>query len=257
MLKFKTINIIFLLVIFIVLVLDRVFTISFVAYIVVAVLYLVIVTYGTLVLSAQFFIPVKFKGDSSSGAIAITFDDGPVPGKTEKILEILKSYKVSAAFFCIGHRIVDKPLLAKKIHDSGHLLGNHSYWHKNTFDLQRTEKIEHELIITNKAIQEAIGLKPNFFRPPYGVTNPMVAKAITRTGFTTIGWSIRSFDTVSKNRETLLKRVTQSIEGGDIILFHDYCDITLDILPEFLDYVFARGLKVVRVDELLNEKAYA
>src|SRR5882672_779597 len=109
MLKFKTINIIFLLVIFMLLVLDQVFTISFVAYIVVAVLYLMIMTYGTLVLSAQFFIPVKFKGDISSGAIAITFDDGPIPGKTEKILEILKSYKVSAGFFCVGHRIADNP----------------------------------------------------------------------------------------------------------------------------------------------------
>jgi peptidoglycan-N-acetylglucosamine deacetylase len=239
------------------LVLDRVFTISFVAYLVVAVLYLMINTYGALVLSAQFFIPSKFKGDISSGAIAITFDDGPVPAKTENILKVLKSYKVSAAFFCIGHRVADNPMLAKKIHDSGHLLGNHSYWHKNTFDLQSTEKIEQELITTNKAIEQAIGLKPNLFRPPFGVTNPMVAKAITQGGFKTIGWSIRSFDTVSRNREALLKRVTQSIKGGDIILFHDYCDMTLDILPEFLDYVFSRGLKIVRVDELLNEKAYA
>jgi len=257
MLKFKTINIIFLLMIFVVLVFDCLFTVSFVVYIIVAVLYLVIVIYGTFVLSAQLFIPVKFKGDSSSGAIAITFDDGPVPGKTEKILEILKSYKVSAAFFCIGHRIADNPMLARKIHDSGHMLGNHSYWHKNTFDLQRTEKIEQELITTNEAIQNAIGLKPNFFRPPYGITNPMVAKAITRGGFKTIGWSIRSFDTISRNREALLKRVTKSVKAGDVILFHDYCTITLDILPEFLDYVFARGLKIVRVDELLNEKAYA
>jgi len=236
--------------------LDLTSTVTFMAYIIVAVLYLLIVTYGTFVLSAQFFIPVKFKGDISSGAIAITFDDGPVPEKTEKILEILKSYKVSAAFFCIGHRIADNPMLAKQIHDAGHLLGNHSYWHKNTFDMQSTEKIEHELITTNTTIKEAIGLKPNFFRPPHGVTNPMVANAILRGGFKTIGWSVRSFDTVSKNRSTLLKRVTKSIKAGDIILFHDYCAITLDILPEFLDYVFARGLKVVRVDELLNEKAY-
>jgi peptidoglycan/xylan/chitin deacetylase (PgdA/CDA1 family) len=257
MLKFNTINIIFLLAIFMLLVLDCVFNISFVVYIAIAVFYAMIVTYGTLVLSTQFFIPVKFKGDSSSGAIAITFDDGPVSGKTEKILEILKSYKVSAAFFCIGHRIADNPMLTKQIHDSGHLIGNHSYWHKNTFDLQRTEKIEQELITTNEAIERAIGLKPIFFRPPYGVTNPMVAKAILRGGFKVIGWSTRSFDTVSKNREALLKRVTNSIEAGDIILFHDYCAITLDILPEFLDYVSAHGLKIVRVDELLNEKAYA
>jgi len=257
MLKFKTVNVIFLLMIIMLMALNSVFSLSIAVYIVVAMLYLAIVTYGTISLSAQFFIPVRCKGDISSGAIAITFDDGPVPGKTDKILEILKSYKVSAAFFCVGYRIVDNPILAKRVHDSGHLLGNHSYWHKKTFDLQRSEKIEQELITTNKAIEQAIGLKPNLFRPPFGVTNPMVAKAIVRGGFETIGWSIRSFDTVSRNRETLLKRLTHSINGGDIILFHDYGDLTVAILPEFLDHVFARGLKVVRVDELLNVKAYA
>jgi peptidoglycan/xylan/chitin deacetylase (PgdA/CDA1 family) len=257
MLKFYTVNVIFLGMIMLLLLLDSVFSISIVSYVVVAILYLAIVTYGTISPSAQFFIPVKFKGDISSGAIAITFDDGPVPGKTEKILEILKSHKVSAAFFCVGHRIADNPLLAKKIHDSGHLLGNHSYWHKNTFDLQTTEKIEQELITTNNAIEQAIGLKPKLFRPPFGVTNPMIAKAIMRGGFTAIGWSVRSFDTVTRNREALLKRLTHSVKGGDIILLHDYCDMTLSILPEFLDHIFARGLKVVRVDELLNEKAYA
>jgi len=139
----------------------------------------------------------------------------------------------------VGHRIADNPLLAKKIHDSGHLLGNHSYWHSNTFDLQTTEKIEQELLTTNNAIEQAIGLKPKLFRPPFGVTNPMVAKAIKRGGFQTIGWSIRSFDTVSRNRELLLKRLTHAIKGGDIILFHDYCDVTLAILPEFLDGLHA------------------
>ena len=257
MLKFKTVNIIFFLVIILLMALNSVLSVSIASYIAVAVLYLAIVTHGSISLSAQFFIPVRCKADVSSGAIAITFDDGPVPGKTEKILEVLKSYNVSAAFFCIGHRIADNPWLAKKIHDSGHLLGNHSYWHKNTFDLQTSEKIEIELNTANRAIEQAIGLKPNLFRPPFGVTNPMVANAIARLGLKTIGWSVRSLDTITKNREALLKRITQSLKGGDIILFHDCCTITLDILPDFLDYVFARGLKVVRVDELLNEKAYA
>ena len=257
MLKFKMVNVIFLLLIIVLLLVNSLFSISSIAYLVAVVLYLVIVSYGAFVLSAQLFVPVKYKGDVSSGAIAITFDDGPVPGRTEKILEILASYKVSAAFFCIGHRISNDPHLTKRIHDSGHILGNHSFWHKYTFDLQRAGKIEKELIATNKAIEQAIGLRPIFFRPPYGVTNPMVAKAIVRVGFKTIGWSIRSFDTVSRNREVLLKRVTGSLKAGDVILFHDYCAITLDILPDFLDYVFTRGLKIVRVDELLNEKAYA
>lgn len=257
MLNYRNANSFFGVLVAVLLLLDLLYSLTPLIYTGVVFLYLVVVTFGSFVLSAQFFVPVKFKGNVSSGAIAITFDDGPVPGYTEKILKILDSHKVTAAFFCIGHRINDHSALVKQIHNAGHLIGNHSYWHKYTFDLQRTETIELELNHTNTAIQKAIGLWPNFFRPPFGVTNPMVARAIKRGGYKTIGWSLRSFDTVSQNRKVLLKRLTLSVKAGDIILFHDYCSLTLEVLPEFLDFVSDRGLKILRVDELLDEKAYS
>lgn len=221
------------------------------------IIYLNIQAYGAIVLSAQFFLPVKFQGQVESKKIAITFDDGPIPVMTEKILDILNSYKVPAAFFCIGNRVADYPVLTKRIHEAGHLIGNHSYWHGAMFDLQSPQKITKELEETDIAIQKAIGKKPNFFRPPYGVTNPMVAKAVKKGGYKTIGWSIRSFDTVTKDGEALMQRITKSLKGGDVILFHDYSKATLEILPAFLDHVAKLGLKIVRVDELLKEKAYA
>jgi len=226
-------------------------------YAVLLIVYLNIHAYGAWVLSAQFFLPVKFQGDTESKKIAITFDDGPIPVMTEKILDILKSHKVPAAFFCIGNRVDDYPTLTKRIHESGHLIGNHSYWHGAMFDLQSPDKIAKELEDTDTAIEKAIGKKPNFFRPPYGVSNPMVAKAVKMGGYKTLGWSIRSFDTVTKDSATLMRRVTKSLKGGDVILFHDYSKATLEILPAFLDHVAKLGLKIVRVDELLKEKAYA
>nr|HPM31138.1 hypothetical protein [Chryseolinea sp.] len=72
----------------------------------------------------------------------------------------------------------------------------------------------------------------------------------------TIGWSVRSFDTVIKDSNTLMKRVTKSLKGGDMILLHDYCDVTIAILPALLDHINKLGLKIVRADELLNERAY-
>jgi peptidoglycan/xylan/chitin deacetylase (PgdA/CDA1 family) len=176
---------------------------------------------------------------------------------TEKILEVLSAHKVPAAFFCIGNRVNDYPALTKKIHDSGHLIGNHSYWHGALFDLQSPEKIAIELIETDAAIENVIHKKPNFFRPPFGVTNPMVASAVKKRGYKTIGWTVRSFDTVTKNGSVLFERITRSLKGGDVILFHDYSTATLEILPKFLDHVAKAGLKIVRVDELLKEKAYA
>ena len=137
------------------------------------------------------------------------------------------------------------------------MIGNHSYWHKATFDLQTAGKIGKELSDTDESIQQAIGVKPNLFRPPYGVTNPMVARAVKKAGYTTIGWSVRSFDTVIKDGVVLKKRITRSLKGGDVILLHDYSNTTLEILPALLDHISSVGLKIVRVDELLNQKAYA
>ncbi len=225
-------------------------------YIILILSYLIIHIAGSIFLSMQFFLPAKFKGRAESNAIAITFDDGPVPGKTEKILEILSQHKIHASFFCIGNRVDDHPALVKRIYNEGHLLANHSYWHGKTFDLQSSLKIEKELMDTDVALKKTIGLTPRFFRPPYGVTNPMVARAVKKRGYETIGWSVRSFDTIIHDSSALMKRVTKSLKAGDMILFHDYCEVTIEILPALLDHINKLGLKIVRVDELLNERAY-
>lgn len=257
MLKSRIVNIVFLILFVSVVVYDWTHDFSRWWYAAIVVSYLAIHFYGSYFLAAEFFLPVKFKGDRESKKIAITFDDGPIPLMTERILDILQTHKVPAAFFCIGNRVDEFPSLAKRIHDAGHLLGNHSYWHGAMFDLQSASKISKELIDTDKAIEKVIGKKPNFFRPPYGVTNPMVASAVKKGGYKTIGWSIRSFDTVTKDATALLDRITKSLKGGDVILFHDYSNTTQEILPAFLAHAAKVGLKIVRVDELLKEKPYA
>ena len=257
MLKAKTVNLVFLVILVLMGIFDWFNEMSSWWYAVVGIIYLNIQAYGAAVLSAEFFLPVKSQGDRSSNKIAITFDDGPIPVMTDKILDVLTAHKVPAAFFCIGNRVKDYPALTKRIYDAGHLIGNHSYWHGALFDLQSPEKIAIELIETDSAIENVIHKKPNFFRPPFGVTNPMVASAVRKRGYKTIGWSIRSFDSVTKNSAVLFERITRSLKGGDVILFHDYSAATLEILPKFLDHVAKLGLKVVRVDELLKEKAYA
>lgn len=257
MLKARVVNIVFAVILLIMVAYDWGFNFSFWWYGLLLMIYLNIQAFGASVLSAEFFLPVKYQGDPNSNKIAITFDDGPIPVMTEKVLDVLTTYKVPAAFFCIGNRVHDYPGLTKRIHESGHLIGNHSYWHGAMFDLQSADKISKELRDTDAAIEKVIHKRPNFFRPPYGVTNPMVATAVRKGGYKTIGWTIRSFDTMTKNGNDLLERVTKSLKGGDVILFHDYSAATLEMLPKFLDQVAKLGLKIVRVDELLKEKAYA
>jgi peptidoglycan-N-acetylglucosamine deacetylase len=218
--------------------------------------YLVITVWGTFVMSFQYFLPVKWSGSASSGAIAITFDDGPLDGKTDHILNILESHQVQAAFFCIGSRVVGNEQLLQRIDRSGHLIGNHSFSHAKTFDVMSTRSVMDELAKTNQLVEQVIGKKPRFFRPPYGVTNPMIASAVKKLDLTVIGWSVRSFDTITKNPAQLLKRVTDGLKGGDVVLFHDYCDSTQEILSSFITQARQKGLRIIRLDELLNEEAY-
>jgi peptidoglycan-N-acetylglucosamine deacetylase len=255
MLRHQAINIGFLFMLALWLVLMFAFKIPAWPAMIFIVLYLIAVIYGTTVLSAQYFLPVKFEGSASDNSVALTFDDGPLKGKTEKILDILRDHNVKAAFFCIGYRAKKNPELIRRIHEEGHIIGNHSYWHSKSFDLQSSRSISKELQNTDEIVSGIVGLRLRFFRPPYGVTNPNVAAAVRKGGYTTIGWSVRSFDTIARNATRLLKRVSKSTRSGSVILLHD-CDVTIEMLPALLQDLSKRGLKVVRVDELLNEKPY-
>ena len=254
--RYAIINIAFVLLIAAAIGLDRAVYFPWWGYGVIIAAYSGICAYGASVMSAQFFMPARCRGAADSRAIAITFDDGPVPGKTDRLLDILKQYQVPAAFFCIGNRVKAAPQLVQRMHAGGHLVGNHSYGHGTLFDLLPAGRVAQELKDTDEAIHAAIGLTPRFFRPPYGVTNPMIAWVMRRTPYTAIGWSVRSFDTMTDDDDKLLKRVTRSLKGGDVVLFHDHCESTLRILPAFFEYAGKAGLKIVRIDELLNEKGY-
>lgn len=256
MLKYKTVNILFLALLALTVLYDQAAQVSPWIYGTGAALYFGILAYGSSVLSAQFFVPVKWKGNKNSKAVALTFDDGPIPGNTDEILRILHSYNAPAAFFCIGNKAAKNKALVQSIYDAGHLVCNHSYWHRSTFDLQSSSRISKELSDTDEAIREIIGERPCFFRPPFGVTNPLVAKAIRNGRYITVGWTVRSLDTVIKDRVRLQKRITRNLQGGDVILLHDQSQSTLDILPGLIEHISSIGLKIVRVDELLKENAY-
>lgn len=205
-------------------------------------------------MSSGFFLPAICSGKEETKSIALTFDDGPNES-TGKVLEILKAHGVEACFFCIGHHIEKDPHLVRQLHAEGHIVGNHSFYHRWNFDLLSSKKMKEELKRTEDAIESLLHVRPNFFRPPYGVTNPALANAVDKD-YKVIGWSIRSFDTVIKDPAKLLNRITRKLKGGDIVLFHDHSESMLAILPAFIKHIESIGLNIVRVDHLLGESAY-
>lgn len=223
----------------------------------VAVIKLGLDAWGAASVSSNYYINVMCKANGGEKAVALTFDDGPAENYTPQILNILKEHQVRAAFFCIGRRVEEAPGLVRRAEEEGHLVGNHSYSHHTLFDLFPTYKMKQDLHRANNAIEAATGRKPVLFRPPYGVTNPMLASAIRHGGYTPVGWSIRSLDTVIKEEDKLFERVTRKIKPGDIFLFHDTCAATVQILPALIKQLKREGFAIRRVDELLNIPAYA
>lgn len=229
--------------------------VSFSGLAIVVAIALAVVLVGAFRIDLNFFIKAKHKSEKQN-TIALTFDDGPLVGHTDKVLDILQEQNVKASFFFIGHRAEQNPELVKRVLNEGHIIGGHSYWHKWSFTFQSSDKVAKEISSTSEKIKSIIGFAPRFFRPPFGVTNPSIAKAVGKTNVVTVGWSLRSFDTITKSKETLMNRIRKTKEG-DIILFHDYCDVTLEILPRFISELKKRGIKFETLDKFLDEKAYA
>ncbi len=218
--------------------------------------WLMITVYGVCNIDSQYFVKSYCKADKyQKKAIAITFDDGPHEN-TVAILELLKAYNAKATFFCIGKQIEKYPDILKKIEEEGHLIGNHTYSHSKTIDLYNAKKFSKEILDTDHAIAGIIGKKPLLFRPPYGVTNPDIARALKVTKHKVIGWNKRSFDTSTKSTTKVLKRITKNLTSGDIILLHDTQIKTRETLEQLLVYLKKHSFETVDVATLLGVEAY-
>lgn len=193
----------------------------------------------------------------SENYISITFDDGPNPEFTPEILSLLKVFNAKASFFLIGQNAQKYPELVKQIINDGHLIANHSYSHSKNFGFFSSKKIVLELEQTDALLKKITGKKVLLFRPPFGVTNPAIKKALQITRHHSIGWSKRSFDTTNLSEEKILERISSNIKKGDIILLHDSSPKTVAVLERLLLLLQALKLQSVTVDQLLEIEAYA
>lgn len=189
--------------------------------------------------------------------LALTFDDGPHPEFTPKVLDLLKQHNAKATFFCVGQNIKKHPELFKQILLEGHAVGNHTFSHSNSFGFFGTEKVIDELNRTIDIVKQLTGKQMNFYRPAFGVTNPMIEKAVKQLNVISIGWNVRSLDTTKRDESAVLDRITSKISKGDVVLLHDTSQKTINVLERLLLFLEEKNLKSVTVDELLQIEAYA
>ena len=221
------------------------------------ILYSLVVFYGCYYIGSSFFIKIICSANTDQKEIAISFDDGPVSNYTTEILQLLKQDNIKATFFCIGNRIAGNENIVKKIKDDGHIIGNHSYSHHFWFDIFSSEKMLDDLKKMDQETERVTGMLPKLFRPPYGVTNPNLRKAIIKGDYTPIGWSVRSMDTVIKDEKKLLDKINRSLKPGAVFLFHDTSKTTVNVLPEFIREVKNKGYHIIPLDKLLHLNPYA
>ncbi len=193
--------------------------------------------------------------DFSENAVALSFDDGPEEFTLE-ILDILDKFGVKSAFFCIGKNIEKHPEIFKEIIRRGHIVGNHSYSHTRLMGFLGRKKIIEEIERCNEIAEKVGGVNMKLFRPPFGIINPKIKRALQHTGHKVMGWNVRPYDAVTRSPERVLERITKDLKKGDLILLHDNMPKTAYILEQLLVILERRNISTIRPDKLFEIHAH-
>jgi peptidoglycan-N-acetylglucosamine deacetylase len=188
-----------------------------------------------------------------SNVIAITFDDGPDPEGTPRLLDMLKERGIKATFFLVGRSVATWPDIVKRIAAEGHEVANHTWMHPQLSHHKQTRVMD-ELRKTHDAIVKACGVAPVLYRPPYGAILLSQRKSIhERFQYPMILWDVDSMDWRSpRSPAKVHDRVIAQTKPGSIILCHDIHHETVDAMPATLDDLKARGFQFATVSQLIN-----
>lgn len=187
------------------------------------------------------------------GEVAITFDDGPDREVTPRVLDLLDARGARASFFCVGERAATSPALVREIVRRGHSVENHSHRHSTGFGWYGPWRLARELGGAQRALADAAGVAPRFFRAPFGTRNPLLDRALAQLGLTLVSWTRRGYDTVDADAPRVLRRLVNGLGAGDVLLLHDGLTVrerrgeptVLAVLPRLLERLADRGLKAV------------
>lgn len=192
--------------------------------------------------------------------VALTFDDGPDPEVTPRVLDVLDARGVRATFFCIADVAARHPALCRDIVRRGHAIENHSRRHLPTFAMLGVRGIREEIACAQAILAELGGRAPRFFRPPAGLRNPLLDPVLCAMGLRLVSWTRRAFDTRRNDAGEVASRLLDDMAAGDILLLHDGhaartpsgTPVVLDVLPLVLDRIRSLGLRPATLHDAVN-----
>jgi len=203
-----------------------------------------------------------YRVKSAGKKVALTFDDGPSPVWTPRVLEELKKAGVKATFFMVGHHVSQYPEIARQVAREGHTIGNHGYAHSVMLYYTPAE-IEEEIKFTEQVIRETTGVTTRLFRPPKAWLRYTLKKKIKSLGYDVVLWSLNSKDWVRFNHKTIVQFLSKRVRHGDIILFHDSGNVlsheggdrsqTVKTIGLLVRTLQERGYEFVSVEEMICE----
>ncbi len=181
--------------------------------------------------------------------IALTFDDGPHPYYTEQLLDGLLDRGVQVTFFVTGEHASLHPDVIKRMHEEGHLIGNHTYSHIQLRNDNR-EVFKKELILTSVLLEEITGEEISYVRPPYGTWDKSFEEELNMIP---VLWTVDPLDWCSDNVACITERVVERVDENDIILMHDYYETSVTAALEIVDELLEEGYTFVTVEEIMFE----
>ncbi|WP_437675285.1 polysaccharide deacetylase family protein [Sorangium sp. So ce131] len=224
--------------------------------------YVALLLCGVFFLGLGMFVDVVKRGPPGARGVALTFDDGPSPEHTPRVLDLLDEAGVKATFFVIGRKAEAHPELVREIAARGHAIGLHSHAHDRLFSLRSSRYVARDLARGADVLERLTGARPALFRPPIGHTTPRIARVVEALDLDVIGWSARGFDGLpGAQPEAVAARVIPGLRDGAIVLLHDAAErddhtpAGVLALPRILAAMSERNLAGVRVDAWLDEGA--
>lgn len=200
-------------------------------------------------------------GSRHTKRVALTFDDAPDPRYTPAILDILAKHNICATFFVVGNRAAKNPSIVKRIHNEGHIIGNHSYDHSVLSTLTLTN-FQNQIWSTDAIIKSIIGYSPHFIRPPYGELLPQQVKWSKHAGFAIVNWDVDSIDWKNNPSGTaVIQNIKKTLQPGSIVLQHagggtgQDLSGTVNALPKLIQLLQSKGYELVTLPELLEQSA--